>query len=88
MSEYYANKEKRDMLSELSLKVFGTRSKWNYFVRKRGYTITAIEEQMNSLLRMIEKVRESEQRGTEERSGETADGITTDGSANGDNSST
>lgn len=86
MSEYYANKEKRDMLSELSLKVFGTRSKWNYFVRKRGYTITAIEEQMNALLRMIEKVRESEQRGTEERSRETTDGFIADGSPDGDSS--
>jgi hypothetical protein len=60
-NNYYANKEKRESLSVLSKKVFGTRSKWLYFVQKRGYTITAIEQQMKLLEVEIDKVIKGEQ---------------------------
>jgi hypothetical protein len=52
---FYANKDKRKELSDLSKKVFGTRSKWHYFVRERGYSIDLIETQMKALEVEIDK---------------------------------
>jgi hypothetical protein len=52
---YYANKQRRKLLSDLSQKVFGTRSKWQYFVKERGLTIDSIELQMKVLEVEIDK---------------------------------
>ena len=60
MSAYYANKEKRKELSALSETVFGTKSKWQYFVRTLGLTIESVEEQMLVLEGMINRQKEEQ----------------------------
>jgi hypothetical protein len=67
MSEFYANKEKRKQLADLSEKVFGTRSKYQYFVKERGYSITFIEQQMIVLADAIDKQMAEDQDGKNER---------------------
>jgi hypothetical protein len=52
---YYANKQKRQKLSDLSQKVFGKRSKWQYFVKERGLSIDSIEQQMLILEKQIDE---------------------------------
>lgn len=58
---YYANKKRREALSVLSSKVFGTRSKWQCFVKDRGYTIDSIELQMKALEVEIDKQLKEQQ---------------------------
>lgn len=52
---FYANKEKRKELSDLSKKVFGTRGRWHKFVLTRGYTIDSIELQMIALSKAMDE---------------------------------
>lgn len=61
---FYANKKKRQELSELSQKVFGTKSKWHYFVKERGLTIDSVETQMLALSKQMDKQLEENNENT------------------------
>lgn len=81
MSKFYANRERRKRLSDMSERIFGVRNRWQTLVRRHGASIDEVEESFTQAVAKMEaQIEEIRKRKSgEARPEQTEDGATTAG---------